>query len=70
MARPLRILHLEDDPRDNELMEAALRSDGLDCEIKLVRPLADARRIAIELTAGRRAVRGSGTNDQRLTTND
>lgn len=33
MARPLRILHLEDDPRDTELMEAALRSDGLDCEI-------------------------------------
>ena len=33
MARPLRILHLEDDPRDTELMEAALRSDGIACEI-------------------------------------
>jgi PAS domain S-box-containing protein len=33
MKRPLRILHLEDEPHDSELMAATLRAEGLDCEI-------------------------------------
>ena len=31
---PLRVLHLEDDPRDRELAEATLAGDGLHCEIR------------------------------------
>ena len=33
MAQELRILHLEDDPRDTELMVAALRDAGINCEV-------------------------------------
>jgi PAS domain S-box-containing protein len=33
MTRPLRILHLEDEPHDSELMAATLRAEGVDCEI-------------------------------------
>ncbi len=33
MDRPLRILHLEDDPNDVELVGATLRADGLNCEV-------------------------------------
>jgi PAS domain S-box-containing protein len=35
-ARPLRILHVEDDVHDRELVAAALRADGLQCEIAAV----------------------------------
>jgi signal transduction histidine kinase len=31
--RPLRILHLEDDPRDAELVRSALEQEGIPCEI-------------------------------------
>ncbi len=33
MTRPIRILHLEDDPADAVLVRAALESEGVDCEI-------------------------------------
>jgi PAS domain S-box-containing protein len=33
MAETLHILHLEDDPRDTELMVASLRDAGIDCEV-------------------------------------
>jgi PAS domain S-box-containing protein len=33
MGQGLRILHLEDDPRDTELMVASLREAGLECEV-------------------------------------
>lgn len=33
MSRPLRILHLEDDPQDAELVAAALQMGGLACEV-------------------------------------
>ena len=33
MSDALRILHLEDDPRDTELMVASLRSAGIQCEV-------------------------------------
>ena len=36
MARELRILHLEDEPRDTELMIAALRGAGIDCMVTRV----------------------------------
>lgn len=36
MKRHLRILHLEDDPRDAELVEATLLESGIDCEVRLV----------------------------------
>jgi PAS domain S-box-containing protein len=36
MEKPLRILHLEDNPLDAELIEARLRSNGIDCEITVV----------------------------------
>jgi PAS domain S-box-containing protein len=36
MKGPLRILHLEDDPNDAELVEATLASAGIDSEIRLV----------------------------------
>jgi PAS domain S-box-containing protein len=39
MKTPLRILHLEDDPQDTELVNATLREAGLSCEISL----ADSR---------------------------
>src|SRR5581483_5611098 len=33
MVAPLHILHLEDDPRDSELMREVLRADGIVCEV-------------------------------------
>jgi CheY-like chemotaxis protein len=36
MASALRILHLEDDPRDTEMMIAILRQDGIDCDVTRV----------------------------------
>ena len=36
MLKTLRILHLEDDPMDAELVLMALLADGLTCEVKLV----------------------------------
>ncbi len=36
MKRPLRILHLEDDPMDAELVRANLTREGLDCEVWVV----------------------------------
>lgn len=36
MSQPLRILHLEDDPADAELVQATLASDGIDCTIQVV----------------------------------
>jgi signal transduction histidine kinase/DNA-binding response OmpR family regulator len=36
MDKPLRILHLEDSPKDAELIEATLAGEGLACEVALV----------------------------------
>src|SRR5471032_1366064 len=36
MTRPLRILHLEDNPRDAEIIRLKLEADGLSCAIHLV----------------------------------
>lgn len=36
MSHRLRILHLEDDPRDAELVEATLGAAGIDCDVQLV----------------------------------
>lgn len=36
MKRHLKILHLEDDPRDAELIEATLCSEELDCQVRVV----------------------------------
>jgi len=36
MKRPLRILHLEDDPGDAELVQATLADEGVDCEMVVV----------------------------------
>ena len=36
MATALHILHLEDDPRDTELLVATLRGDGIECEVTRV----------------------------------
>jgi PAS domain S-box-containing protein len=36
MSGRLRILHLEDDPRDAELVEATLAGEGIDCEVRVV----------------------------------
>jgi DNA-binding response OmpR family regulator len=33
MSSALHILHLEDDPRDTELMVATLRDNGIECEV-------------------------------------
>jgi len=38
---PVRILHLEDDPADSELMLSALRSGGMDVEVKWVTSRVD-----------------------------
>jgi PAS domain S-box-containing protein len=50
MAQALHILHLEDDPRDTDLMIAALRGAGIDCDVvrvdtreQFVAKLADRR---------------------------
>src|SRR5690349_4656783 len=37
MTHPLRILHLEDNPRDAELIRATIEDDGLHCEITHVK---------------------------------
>jgi DNA-binding NtrC family response regulator len=44
MSEDLRILHLEDDPRDTELMEASLRQAGIACDVERV----DAREPFVE----------------------
>ncbi len=50
MAHELRILHLEDDPRDTELMVAALRDAGIPCDVVRV----DTReQFVAKLTDGR-----------------
>ena len=36
MSAPLRILHVEDNPKDAELVRARMVADGLDCEVVLV----------------------------------
>lgn len=36
MSQTVRILHLEDNPRDAELVKALLETDGLSCEIRLI----------------------------------
>jgi phosphoserine phosphatase RsbU/P len=41
MSRHLRILHLEDDPRDAELVQATLAGAGTDCEVQVVATRAD-----------------------------
>ena len=50
MARELRILHLEDEPRDTELMIAALRAAGIDCMVTRV----DTREEFVERLSDRR----------------
>ena len=50
VAHALRILHLEDDPRDTELMIAALRQAGIDCEVVRV----DTREQFVEHLSDRR----------------
>jgi CheY-like chemotaxis protein len=41
MKSPLRILQLEDDPRDAELVQEKLTSDGSVCEVARVETEAD-----------------------------
>src|SRR5262249_31512062 len=41
MTRPLRILHLEDDVRDAELIHATLESEGIVCDVTRVETQAD-----------------------------
>jgi PAS domain S-box-containing protein len=41
MKSPLRILHLEDDPRDTELVQETLASDGIICSVERVESEAD-----------------------------
>ena len=41
---PLRILHLEDDPRDSELVHLTLASEGLTCDLTRVETEADFRK--------------------------
>lgn len=36
MTKPLRILHLEDDPMDAELVQMTLAAEGLNCEVQVV----------------------------------
>lgn len=43
MKQQLRILHLEDDPRDAELVEATLAGNGIDCEVQVVSTEEDFR---------------------------
>lgn len=43
MKLQLRILHLEDDPLDAELIEATLVESGIDCEVHLVAGEEDFR---------------------------
>ena len=39
--RPLRVLHLEDDPGDVSLVQATLRADGLECDVTNVQTRED-----------------------------
>ncbi|MCA1729876.1 MAG: hypothetical protein LC751_10870 [Actinobacteria bacterium] len=39
--KPLRILYLEDDPLDAELIQAALADGGIECEVSWVRARTD-----------------------------
>jgi len=39
----LRILHLEDDPRDAELLQATLEAEGMDCQVTRVETEAEFR---------------------------
>ena len=41
MKEPLRILHLEDDPTDAELVQATLAGEGIDCAVRVVATRAD-----------------------------
>ena len=41
MNSPLRILHLEDDPKDAELVQAMLEAEGVACEVTRVETRAD-----------------------------
>src|SRR5262245_50924545 len=41
MPSPLRILHLEDDPRDAELLQAMLENEGMLCHVICVETQAD-----------------------------
>src|SRR5712664_4260595 len=41
MQSPLRILHLEDDPRDAELLQAMLETEGILCHVICVETQAD-----------------------------
>ena len=41
MPKPVRVLHLEDDAADSELVLSALRSGGVECEVKWVTNRAD-----------------------------
>jgi two-component system cell cycle sensor histidine kinase/response regulator CckA len=41
MSDPLRILHLEDNPQDAELIQAALKADGITCEVARVESKSD-----------------------------
>lgn len=42
MIRPLRVLHLEDSPRDAEVVRHKLDAEGVSCEITLVSPTRTA----------------------------
>ena len=44
MKSPLRILYLEDDARDVELVQETLAADGIDCQITRVDAEADFHR--------------------------
>jgi hypothetical protein len=50
MDKPLRVLHLEDQPEDAELVHAALAADGLQCQIRIV----DTRQGFVEALDGDR----------------
>jgi CheY-like chemotaxis protein len=41
MESPLRILHLEDDPKDAELIQAMLETEGISCYVTRVETQAD-----------------------------
>jgi CheY-like chemotaxis protein len=41
MKAPLRILYLEDDPRDAELVQGTLEAGGIDCEFTRVETQAE-----------------------------
>ena len=43
MNSPVRILYLEDNPKDAELIEATLDSEGIACQIRRVEGEADFR---------------------------